>query len=289
MRLYNKTFLTYKTSGRLLYDGAVPSRSVVRSLCSFVAQDDDALLHSLTVRETLRFSAGLRLPSWMPLEEKKRRADAVLLKLGLKDCADNLIGNDQIKGISGGEKRRVSIAVQILTDPRILLLDEPTSGLDAFTASSIMGVLKALADEGRTIISTIHQSRSDLFPMFGNILLLARGGTLIYSGKASSMLPHFRSLGYYCPKTTNPSDFALDLITVDLQQQDKEDESRKVVRGLVEGWKKTAVSEDMIQLVEMPAELGCMRRDMAKFKASFPVLLHRAVVCFRRQVHKPLH
>ena len=81
--------------------------------------------------------------------------------MGLKDCADNLVGNDLVKGISGGEKRRVTIAVQILTDPRILLLDEPTSGLDAFTASSIMEVLQGLAQEGRTLILTIHQARSD--------------------------------------------------------------------------------------------------------------------------------
>ena len=99
----------------------MPSDSVVRSLCSYVTQDDDALLPSLTVRETLRFAAGLRLPKWMSSGEKIRRAEEVILKMGLKDCADNLIGSEFVKGISGGERRRVAIGVQILTEPKILL------------------------------------------------------------------------------------------------------------------------------------------------------------------------
>src|SRR5258706_152899 len=149
----------------------------------------------------------------MSRAEKNRRAEAILMRMGLKDCADNVIGNDLIKGISGGEKRRVSIAIQILTNPLVLLLDEPTSGLDAFTANSIMSVLLGLAAEGRTLILTIHQSRSDLFEHFGNVLLLARGGSPCYAGPGSNMLPHFAALGYTCPTTTNPADFALDLIT----------------------------------------------------------------------------
>ena len=89
-----------------------------------MTQDDDALMPSLTVRETLHFAAKLRLPASMSKQEKVRRAEEVLLKMGLKDCADRLIGSDLKKSISGGERRRVSIAVQILTDPKVLLLDE---------------------------------------------------------------------------------------------------------------------------------------------------------------------
>jgi ABC-type multidrug transport system ATPase subunit len=109
----------------MTFNGLAPSEDVVHSICSFVTQEDDALLASLTVRETLRYAAGLRLPKWMSKTQKMERAEEVLLKMGLKDCADNLIGSDLIKGISGGEKRRVTITVQILTEPRVLLLDEP--------------------------------------------------------------------------------------------------------------------------------------------------------------------
>lgn len=237
LRLRNSVSTKYCPSGKLTFNGAVPSDSVIRSVCSYVCQDDDALLPSLTVRETLRFAAGLRLPSFMSKEEKYRRAEDVLMKMGLKDCADNLIGNELVKGISGGEKRRVSIAVQVLTDPRILLLDEPTSGLDAFTASSIMEVLQGLANEGRTLILTIHQARSDMFKHFGNVLLLSRGGLTVYAGPGKHMLGYFAGQGYDCPQHTNPADFALDMITIDLQQEEREAESRDRVQKLVEHWK----------------------------------------------------
>ncbi|KAM0634926.1 hypothetical protein ACHAPW_002229 [Verticillium nonalfalfae] len=236
LRLHNNIGTQYRPAGKLTFNGAVPSNAVIRSICSYVCQDDDALLPSLTVRETLRFSAGLRLPSWMTKEEKIKRAEEVLLKMGLKDCADNLVGSDLIKGISGGEKRRVTIAVQLLSDPRVLLLDEPTSGLDAFTANSIMEVLQGLAMEGRTLILTIHQARSDLFKHFGNVLLLARGGSPAYAGSAKEMLAYFNRQGFECPSHTNPADFALDLITIDLQQADREADSREKVRLLVEAW-----------------------------------------------------
>ncbi|KAI1746956.1 hypothetical protein F4782DRAFT_468209 [Xylaria castorea] len=235
-RLSNTIGVKYRQTGRLLFNGASPSSTVVRSVVSYVCQDDDALLPSLTVRETLRFAAGLRLPPWMSKREKYQRAEEVLLKMGLKDCADNLVGSDLVKGISGGEKRRVSIAVQILTDPRVLLLDEPTSGLDAFTANSIMEVLQGLSHEGRTLILTVHQARSDLFKSFGNVLLLARGGFPTYSGSAKTMLRYFTDLGYQCPRHTNPADFALDLITVDLQEENRELESREKVRRLIDSW-----------------------------------------------------
>ncbi|OTA98880.1 hypothetical protein M426DRAFT_16987 [Hypoxylon sp. CI-4A] len=238
LRLHSTIGTRYRPAGKLTFNDAVPSDSVIRSVVSYVCQDDDALLPSLTVRETLRFAAGLRLPSWMSKSEKYQRAEDVLVKMGLKDCADNLVGNELVKGISGGEKRRVSIAVQILTDPRVLLLDEPTSGLDAFTANSILEVLQGLAKEGRTLILTIHQARSDTFKHFGNVLLLARGGSPAYAGAAKDMLPYFNGLGYQCPQHTNPADFALDLITIDLQEAQREAESREKVRELIESWTK---------------------------------------------------
>lgn len=284
LRLHNNAGTRYKKSGELRFNGSIPSDSVIRSVCSYVCQDDDALLPSLTVRETLRFSAGLRLPSFMTTDQKNQRAEDVLLKLGLKDCADNLIGSNEIKGISGGEKRRVSIAVQILTDPRVLLLDEPTSGLDAFTASSIMEVLQGLAQEGRTLVLTIHQSRSDLFKAFGNVLLLARGGSPVYAGKASGLLPYFDALGYRCPTTTNPADFALDLITIDLQQSSREEATREKVRGLINSWSSSDFTAALNPTtISTPAELGALIRKSTSFFYAYPILVHRAFINFRRQ------
>jgi ABC-type multidrug transport system ATPase subunit len=284
LRLHSTLGTKYRSFGDMTFNGAVPSDSVIRSVCSYVCQDDDALLPSLTVRETLRFAAGLRLPSHMSKEEKNRRAEEVLLKMGLKDCADNLIGSEFVKGISGGEKRRVSIAVQILTDPRVLLLDEPTSGLDAFTASSIMEVLQGLAHEGRTLILTIHQSRSDLFKHFGTVLLLARGGSPVYAGNGAGMIPHFDALGFPCPITTNPADFALDLITIDLQHSTQEEASREKVRSLITSWTSADFSAPQDPtILATPAQLGALIRAPAKFTTAFPLLVHRATINLRRQ------
>ena len=123
-RLKSSFGSNYKTSGTITLNDANASARLLKSVKSYVAQDDDALMSSLTVRETLTYAARMRLPPWMSVIEKDQRAWEVLLKMGLKDCADRLVGDASKKGISGGEKRRVSIAVQILTDPRILLLDE---------------------------------------------------------------------------------------------------------------------------------------------------------------------
>ncbi|KAF2031046.1 P-loop containing nucleoside triphosphate hydrolase protein [Setomelanomma holmii] len=274
-RLKDDLSTRYKKLGNMTFNGAEPSQDVIHAICSFVTQDDDALLASLTVRETLRYAAGLRLPKWMSKEQKMQRAEQILLKMGLKDCADNLIGNDLIKGISGGEKRRVTIAVQILTEPRVLLLDEPLSGLDAFTALSIVDVLRGLANEGRTLVVTIHQPRSDLFAHFGNVLLLARGGFPIYAGPAVDMLPHFADQGYECPQHVNPADFALDLITVDLQHEAREAASRAKVRKLIESWNSSMFRATLAGSIATPAELGSLAREPSSFVSAYSILIRR--------------
>ncbi|KAL8653372.1 MAG: hypothetical protein Q9226_003875 [Calogaya cf. arnoldii] len=282
-RLHDSLSTIYERKGDLKFNNAVPSSEVIRSICSYVCQDDDALFPCLTVRENLQFAAALRLPGHLSTVQKRQRAESVLLKMGLRDCADNLVGDNLVKGISGGEKRRVSIAIQILTDPQILLLDEPTSGLDAFTASSIMTVLRGLAEEGRTLILTIHQARSDLFSHFGNILLLARGGSPVFAGKGVDMLPYFDSLGFHCPTATNPADFALDLITVNLQQASKETATRERVRSLILNYDTTSTPVVLTSSqIDTPAELGSLARSSTAFTTAFPILINRSFLNFRR-------
>lgn len=287
-RLNSSLFSKYHASGDIYFNGAVPSKSVISSLCSFVTQEDDGLLPALTVRETLRYSAYLRLPSHFSRERKRQIADNVILKMGLKYCADTLIGDEFVKGISGGEKRRVSICVQLLNDPRILLLDEPTSGLDSFTSASILTVLNSLAQEGRTVICTIHQPRSDLFTQFGNILLLAKGGQVAFNGPSSEILPYFSSISYPCPKLTNPADHILDMISVNLQSAEKEQVSRQRVTKLLETWaevaQQKAVQHDNTKVIKMPAELGAFEGKSNAF-AAFGILLSRSVTNFWRSPH----
>ena len=285
-RLHSSPTSLYTSSGDVKYNGIKLDDQVIRSLTSFVVQDDEGLLPSLTVRETLRFAAQLRLPKSMTKEQKIRRAETVLLKLGLKACADTVIGSEFVKGISGGEKRRVSIAVQVLTDPKILLADEPTSGLDAWTASSLLDLLVELANEGRTVICTIHQSRSDMFSRFGNLLLLAKGGSVVYSGKANRMIEYFNSVGYKVPPLNNPADFALDLSSLDYQSSEKEAESRGRVNKLVQDWKKSEkqfANELPLSDVRTISQWESLRRELAPFVTVFPILLKRSIINFKRQ------
>jgi ABC-type multidrug transport system permease subunit len=163
-------------------------------------------------------------------------------------------------------------------------LDEPTSGLDAFTSASIIDVLKGLADEGRTIIFTIHQPRSDLFKQFGSLLLLTRGGDVVYSGRAAAMVSHFESLGFPCPGITNPADFALDLVTVDLQEAAREASTGKKVSGLVTSWTAAQLCPiaDETQ-ISAPAALGSLARRKSPFFVSLSILIHRGIINLRRQ------
>ncbi|KAJ3981793.1 P-loop containing nucleoside triphosphate hydrolase protein [Lentinula detonsa] len=292
LRFKSTPFTRYNSSGSLLLNGSQPDESQLRSLCSYVTQDDNSLLPYLTVREMLRFAAGLRLPGSMNTKQKRDRAEEVIRMMGLNDCADCLIGSEFVKGISGGEKRRVSIAVQVLTEPRILIADEPTSGLDAFTASSILDVLSSLAAEGRTVIITIHQSRSELFCKFGNLLLLAKGGRVAYSGKASSMILYFGHLGYRCPSNCNPSDWALDLVSVDLRDEKAEAVSRVKVEEILEAYEpKPPVGVELNMSDEskqhhypaLSPELIKLKKEPATFFVAFPILIRRGLINFQRQ------
>ena len=285
-RLHSSLVMNFQQSGNISYNGVEPTNSTIRSLTSYVEQEDGGLLPSLTVRETLRYAALLRLPRWMPKQQKIQKAEEVIAQTGLTHCADTLIGSEFIKGISGGEKRRVTIAIQILTDPKILLADEPTSGLDAWTARSLVKLLQKLALEGRTVVCSVHQSRSDIFGSFGNVLLLARGGDTLYSGGASGMLPYFDQIGYPCPSLMNPADFVLDLCSLDLQTSQKETITRVKIDKLVSFWKARNAEEALPttgqqRLSSLP--LRSLRRELAPFRTVYPLLVRRSVLNFSRQ------
>ncbi|GJE89059.1 P-loop containing nucleoside triphosphate hydrolase protein [Phanerochaete sordida] len=199
------------TTGEILFNGL--SSKHTRHLCAFVEQDDDHHLPALTVRETLRFAAMFKLPHTIGRKRKFARAEEVLKMLGLQDCADNMVGGELLKGISGGEKRRLSLACQMIDDPPVLIADEPTSGLDASTAKSVMEALRNLAQSGRTVIVSIHQPRSDIWNMCDNVTILAKGGRVAYHGQREDILPYLAAAGYNCPPLFNPADFAIDLVS----------------------------------------------------------------------------
>jgi ABC-type multidrug transport system ATPase subunit/ABC-type multidrug transport system permease subunit len=228
----------------------------------YVTQQD-YLLPCLTVQETILFTARLRVS---PTDVRIQRAAAggdgdgyerivrdVMMDLGLRECAHTQIGDDiqafGTRGISGGEKRRVSIACQIITDPAILCADEPTSGLDSFTAITVMESLKRLCSPSfhhqdssspastnttvamktevlispphpqtrcpTTVICSIHQPRADVFHLFDSILLLSKGGHAVYCGPTEDMFEYFGRLSYVCPSDSNPADYFVDISSID--------------------------------------------------------------------------
>ncbi|KAJ6842775.1 ABC transporter G family member 14-like [Iris pallida] len=197
-------------SGKITYNGQ-PFSGAVRRRTGFVAQDDVLYPH-LTVRETLVFTALLRLPRTLTAEEKAGHAERVMAELGLAKVAHSVVGGRLLRGISGGERKRVSIGQEMLVNPSLLLLDEPTSGLDSTNAQRIVVTLKRLAGEGgRTVVTTIHQPSSRLYHMFDKVVLLSSKGSPIYYGRASDAVDYFSTIGFSSPLTVNPAELLLDL------------------------------------------------------------------------------
>ncbi|KAG8088844.1 hypothetical protein GUJ93_ZPchr0011g28178 [Zizania palustris] len=200
--------LAGRYSGTVLAGGRPPSRAVQRRT-GFVAQDD--VLHPhLTVRETLLFCAMLRLPTSAPAEAKAAAAEAVIAELGLAACADTIVGNAFVRGVSGGERKRVSIGHEMLVNPSLLVLDEPTSGLDSTAAARLVATLSALSRKGRTVVMSVHQPSSRVYRMFDSVLLLAEGSCL-YFGAGRDAMDYFSSVSFSSAFHVNPADFMLDL------------------------------------------------------------------------------
>ncbi|XP_062427891.1 ATP-binding cassette sub-family G member 8, partial [Rhea pennata] len=217
-------------SGQILINDKTSTPQLVKKCIAYVRQDDRLLPH-LTVKETLLFVAKLRLPKFFSDTQREKRVEDVIAELRLRQCANTRVGNEYLRGVSGGERRRVSIGVQLLWNPGILILDEPTSGLDSFTAHNLVITLSRLARGNRLVLLSVHQPRSDIFQLFDLVLLLTSGVT-VYSGTARGMVQYFTELGYPCPKYSNPADFYVDLTSIDKQNTEKEMESRRRANAL---------------------------------------------------------
>ena len=221
---YGDMFGSIKINGR---EGRVDQ---FRTLFGFVPQDD-IVFPDLTVRENLRFSAALRLSPHRWGQESKessfcskllckeqgaRRRDIVvdvLHVLGIDHIADEIVGDVENRGISGGQRKRVNIGLEMVADPAVLFLDEPTSGLDSTASTLVLAALKEVAQLGVTVATVIHQPRYSIFTLFDETLLLAKGGLVVYLGWSSEALEYFESLSFQCPDRVNPADFFLDVIS----------------------------------------------------------------------------
>jgi ABC-type multidrug transport system ATPase subunit len=239
------------SSRRLTTNGATTFNGQhFRSIRSAYVMQQDVLLPTLTVRETLQYAADLRLPPPTTAAERKKVVEEVIMELGLKECANTRIGTHVHKGCSGGEKRRTSIGVQLLSNPSVLFLDEPTTGLDATSAIQLVKTLKSLARKGRTIVTTIHQPRSEIYGIFDNLVILTKGSP-VYSGSLDDCLPYFKNQGYELPPFVNPAEFLIDLAAVDNRNPELEASSNERVSRLKSNWQEKSTA--MFRLKESGA------------------------------------
>ncbi|KAJ0412726.1 hypothetical protein ATCC90586_002356 [Pythium insidiosum] len=216
-------------TGDILVNGRKWSKAIAKHTC-YVMQDD-LFYANLTVIEHLMFQAQLRMCKNASPADREQRVQQIVSELGLTKVINTPIGDTVVKGLSGGQRKRLSFATELLTNPSLLFVDEPTSGLDSFMAETVVLQMQALARRGRTVIATIHQPSSELFQIFDKLFLLVDGRT-VYNGPAADSIAHFAAQGLQCPAFMNPTDYFMKQLVV----LDELPESRPRVDMLINAW-----------------------------------------------------
>ncbi|CAN6471140.1 unnamed protein product [Victoria cruziana] len=196
--------------GTVKLNGEAIGQRLMRSISAYVMQDD-LLFPMLTVEETLLFAAEFRLPQTLSKEKKHARVQALIEQLGLRRAAKTVIGDEGHRGVSGGERRRVSIGIDIIHDPILLFLDEPTSGLDSTSAFMVVKVLQKIARSGSIVVMSIHQPSFRIVGLLDQMILLSRGNA-VYSGPPAQLPAFLAEFGRPVPENENQLEFALDMV-----------------------------------------------------------------------------
>ncbi|KAG0364757.1 hypothetical protein BGX24_004468, partial [Mortierella sp. AD032] len=202
-----------KDEGRILINGQEEDLSHYRKLIGFVPQED-IMMRELTVDDILLHSAYMRLPSNLKRSQMTEKVLEIVDFLGLNSVMNSVVGDAEKRGISGGQRKRVNIGMELVTDPSILFLDEPTSGLDSSTSGDVCRLLKSIARrKGLTVAAVIHSPSPVAFDQFDDLLLLGHGGRVVYHGPRTEAPIYFTAIGFPIPKDASPSDFYMDVIS----------------------------------------------------------------------------
>eukprot|EP00177_Eucheuma_denticulatum_P001468 GFKZ01002636.1.p1 GENE.GFKZ01002636.1~~GFKZ01002636.1.p1 ORF type:complete len:690 (+),score=80.33 GFKZ01002636.1:234-2303(+) len=249
-----KTTLLNALAGRLPYSSkvclsgqvAVNGVSIdhVNHVPAYVTQED-LFFSQLTVQETLEMAANMRLPRDMPSAEKRAFVDTLVRRLGLVGVTETRVGDEKTRGISGGEKKRLSLGCELISAPRLVLCDEPTTGLDAFQAERVVKSLRELAEAGHTVVCSIHQPSGSIFDMIDDMVLLA-GGRVVYEGPVVEAPSHFKEVGFPLPERCNPAERYLDLISIDYTSNETVSESEQRIDKLVSAFGRRARSVEAL-------------------------------------------
>ncbi|XP_077212782.1 uncharacterized protein LOC143847870 [Tasmannia lanceolata] len=278
-----------RQSGEILINGR--KQTLAFGTSAYVTQDD-ALMTTLTVKEAVYYSAQLKLPNSMSKSEKKERAEMTINEMGLQDAANTRIGGWDSKGLSGGQKRRLSICIEILTRPKLLFLDEPTSGLDSAASYHVMSKIVGLAQHHRrTVIASIHQPCSEVFELFHNLCLLS-SGRAVYFGPASAANEFFALNGFPCPLLRSPCDHYLRTINKDFDQDIEQGigtkTATKAIDILVKSYKSSItyqqVSRWVVEICKMEGGSLEMKEIQASFLTQCVVLTKRSFVNMYRDL-----
>jgi len=217
-------------------------------IAAYVEQEDNLYALS-TCYETLLFQSKFRLPKNVCMDEIEQRIDEVLRQLGLFHVKHTNVGGSSfsgaLRGISGGERKRLSIAMELLHNPQVLFLDEPTTGLDSYQALNVMEKLRQLADAKQTVVVSIHQPRSAIFAMLTGVYILA-GGKPVFAGALDTANKYFEEQGFPLPPLFNPADFFIDLVSVDQRGDAELASTTKRVQGLQDSWAAAEVQKRLL-------------------------------------------
>ncbi|KAK1357427.1 ABC transporter domain-containing protein [Heracleum sosnowskyi] len=198
-------------TGSIQINGEVETMNSYKRIIGFVPQDD--IVHgNLTVEENLWFSARCRLPASLPKAEKVLVVERVILSLGLQNVRGSIVGTVEKRGISGGQRKRVNVGLEMVMEPSLLILDEPTSGLDSSSSSLLLKALRREAAEGVNVSAVVHQPSYTLYKMFDDLILLAKGGLTAYHGPVKKVEEYFAGLGIVLPERVNPPDYFIDIL-----------------------------------------------------------------------------